>query len=143
MNLDNCREAVMTGLFYDVKAYLKAKPEAREEYPFKPDVPVFKVYGKMFALITEQQGIPTVNLKCDPDHAIELRSIFESVKPGYHMNKKHWNTVSLDGSLPIGEVMRMVDHSYALVVNGLTKKDRESLELRYSSSDLYGLMSES
>ncbi|MCO4785960.1 MmcQ/YjbR family DNA-binding protein [Marinomonas atlantica] len=133
----------MSGQFNDVKAYIKAKPEAKEEYPFKPDVPVFKVYGKMFALLSEQQGTPVVNLKCDPEHAIELRSIFETVKPGYHMNKKHWNTVYLDDSLPIGEVMCMVDQSYELVVRGLTKKDRQSLELRYSSSDLYGRKSDS
>ena len=92
----------------------------------------------MFALVTERDGIKRFNLKCDPNHALELRDIFDAVKPGYHMNKKHWNSVYLDGSLPIGELCRMVDHSYAMVLKGLTKQQRSMLELRYSHQALYG-----
>ena len=79
-----------------------------------------------------------MNLKCEPDHAIELRSIFDAVKPGYHMNKKHWNSVYLDGSLPLGEACRMVDHSYELVFSKLPKQQRDWLMLRYSNASLFG-----
>ncbi|SBS27050.1 hypothetical protein MAQ5080_00714 [Marinomonas aquimarina] len=118
--------------------YIAAKPEAVAEYPFGPDALVYKVCGKMFALVSEVKGMTRVNLKCDPDHALELRSIFSAVQPGYHMNKKHWNSVYLDGSLPFGELSRMVDHSYALVVKGLTKQQRSILQLRYAAEALYG-----
>lgn len=118
--------------------YMRSKPEALEDYPFDPEVLVFKVQDKMFALFTEKDGIARVNLKCDPIHAQELRSIFDCVVAGYHMNKKHWNTVILDGSLPEGELLRMIDHSYALVVKGLTKAKRSYLELRYDATALYG-----
>lgn len=119
-------------------SYMRSKPEAVEDYPFDQEVLVFKVQGKMFALVTEHEGVARVNLKCDPVHAQELRSIFSCVTAGYHMNKKHWNTVSLDGSLPEGELFRMVDHSYALVVKGMTKAKRTYLELRYDRAALYG-----
>lgn len=118
--------------------HIASKPEATAGYPFGPDALVYKVYGKMFVLVTEIEGVKRFNLKCDPNHALELRSIFEAVKPGYHMNKKHWNSVYLDGSLPLGELCRMVDHSYAMVIQGLTKQQRSALELRYSHKALYG-----
>ncbi|CUB02650.1 MmcQ/YjbR family DNA-binding protein [Marinomonas fungiae] len=118
--------------------YIAAKPEASAEYPFGPDVLVYKLCGKMFALVTETEGLKRFNLKCEPNHALELRSIFDAVKPGYHMNKKHWNSVLLDGSLPLGELYRMVDHSYSMVFKGLTKQQRLSLELRYSHEALHG-----
>lgn len=118
--------------------YVESKPEAVSEYPFGPEALVYKVCGKMFALFTEVEGCVRVNLKCEPDHAIELRSIFDAVKPGYHMNKKHWNSVYLDGSLPLGEVCRMVDHSYELVFSKLPKLQRDWLMLRYSNASLFG-----
>ncbi|MFD1384583.1 MmcQ/YjbR family DNA-binding protein [Rhodanobacter aciditrophus] len=122
--------------------YMKNKPEAQEDYPFDDITLVMKVQGKMFALFTTKEGTARVNLKCDPFHAQELRSIFDCVVPGYHMNKQHWNTVVLDGSLPKGELFRMVDHSYALVVKGLTKAKRTHLEVAYGKQLIYGVLEE-
>ena len=120
------------------QAYLLSKPEAREDFPFGPDVAVMKVRDKMFATLGEEQGEGRMNLKCDPDQALALRDIFTAVLPGYHMNKKHWNTIKLDGSIPEGEIQRMIDHSFALVVGGLPKKVREGMEVRHGREALYG-----
>ncbi|WP_027856319.1 MmcQ/YjbR family DNA-binding protein [Marinobacterium jannaschii] len=109
--------------------YLAAKPGAVMEYPFGPDVRVFKVRGKMFALYDPADDPVRVNLKCDPQEALMLRDLFEAVLPGYHMNKRHWNTVLIDGSLPDGEIERMIDNSYQLVVKGLKKAERDALAL--------------
>lgn len=117
--------------------YLIMLPEAREDYPFGPQAAVYKVRGKMFALISHRLGDYQVNLKCDPEQAFILRDIFPSVLPGYHMNKKHWNTVLLDQSVPPGEIERMVDHSYRLVVQGLPKKQRLAMELAHGKAALY------
>ena len=112
------------------KDYMLGKPATRLDYPFTPDVMVFKVKDKMFAtLAIRDDGIANMNLKCDPDEALALRDIFPSVLPGYHMNKKHWNTVLLDGSIPAGEIERMIDNSFLLVVKGMKKADRVSVEL--------------
>ncbi len=113
------------------RRYLLGKPEAIEDYPFGPDVAVMKVRGKMFATLSQSDGEGRMNLKCDPDQALALRDIFPAVIPGYHMNKKHWNTVRLDGSIPEGELTRMIDHSYALVVRSLPKAIREGMGLRH------------
>lgn len=114
----------------ELKAYLLAKKSADETYPFGPEAIVFKVKGKLFAIVSEQgEGAIHINLKCDPDEAQALRDVFESVKPGYHMNKKHWNTVCLPGDVPAGELRRMIDQSYALVVKGLTRALRAELNL--------------
>ena len=78
-----------------------------------------------------------MNLKCDPEQALALRDIFTAVVPGYHMNKAHWNTVILDGSIPRGEIERMIDHSYGLVVKGLPKAQRTALEIRHGSDAIY------
>lgn len=120
------------------EAYLLSKPEAQKDFPFGPDVAVMKVRGKMFATLGDEQGEGRMNLKCDPDQALALRDIFEAVIPGYHMNKKHWNTIKLDGSIPVGEIQRMIDHSYALVVGGLPKKVREAMAVRHGREALYG-----
>ena len=120
------------------KKYLLGKPEALEDYPFGPDILVPKIKGKMFATLGTVQGVGRMNLKCNPDQALALRDIFAAVIPGYHMNKKHWNTIILDGSIPTGEIARMIDHSYALVVERLTRVEKESLHLRYSRQELYG-----
>jgi len=114
--------------------YLRAKPEAVEDYPFGPDAQVFKILGKMFALVFHRAGKTCINLKCDPHQAIELRDVFSAVTPGYHMNKTHWNTVLLDGSIPDGEIERMIDHSYSLVVNTLKRAERAGLELRHGKT---------
>ena len=125
-----------------VTQYLLGKPEAVADYPFGDEVMVFKVKGKIFALCFHQQSAgqgdsERVNLKCDPDQAFILRDIFDAVIPGYHMNKKHWNTVILNNTIPAGEIERMIDHSYGLVVRGLTKKQRTALEIKYGSEELY------
>ena len=104
------------------RAYCLEKKAATEATPFGPDNIVFKVKGKMFALLALDEVPLCVNLKCDPDLALELRDRYEQVGPGYHMNKKHWNTVVLDGVIPDGEVRKMIDHSYELVVQSLPKK---------------------
>ena len=95
--------------------------------PFGEDVLVFKVGGKMFALVALDEVPATANLKCDPDLALELRDRYEQVRPGYHMNKKHWNTVELGGEIPDAEVRKMIDHSYELVVQSLPKAQRAKL----------------
>lgn len=107
--------------------YICSKLGAVYSFPFGDDVMVFKVCHKVFALIAVDKGVLRINLKCDPDKAIELRSVFESVIPGYHMNKRHWNTVILSGELPQSEIESQIDHSYDLVVSGLNKKQQETL----------------
>ncbi|MFC4100824.1 MmcQ/YjbR family DNA-binding protein [Paenibacillus xanthanilyticus] len=104
--------------------YCKRKKAAVEDYPFGPEPLVMKVGGKMFALISDS----SIALKCDPAIAENLREQHEAVKPGYHLNKKHWNTVLVDGSLDDDEIFAMIDHSYALVVSKLTKAERERVE---------------
>lgn len=120
-----------------VKAYLLARPEAEEDYPFGPEVSVFKIRGKMFATYGVESGVGRINLKCDPEEALALRDIFDAVQPGYHMNKAHWNTVILDGSIPMGEIERMIDRSYGLVVKKLKKSERTQLEVRYGREVIY------
>jgi predicted DNA-binding protein (MmcQ/YjbR family) len=102
-------------------------PAAEEDYPFGDGVAVFKVGGKMFALVQLEGEPATVNLKCDPDLAVELRERHAAVSPGYHQNKRHWNTVTLDGSIESDEVAGMVEDSYELVVRGLPRRIRDEL----------------
>ena len=109
------------------REYCLSKPVATEGTPFGPDNIVFKVEGKMFALAALDEVPPAVNLKCDPDLALELRDRYEQVTPGYHMNKKHWNTVVLDGVIPEREIKKMIDHSYDLVVRSLPRAKRKKL----------------
>ena len=120
-----------------IKEYCLTLPQAKEDYPFGPDVLVFKIKNKLFALMTTREGVERVNLKCDPEEAIILREIFEDVIPGYHMNKAHWNTIILSGSIPDGEIKRMIDRSYCLVVKKLKKLDRESLEIKYGHKKVF------
>lgn len=107
-------------------------PAVTEEQPFGPDVVVYKVMGKMYALSTYETPLEA-NLKCDPDRAIKLRKQYEAVQPGYHMNKRHWNTVRFDGSLPSDLAMELIQHSYDLVVKGLSKKDQKKVKEASSS----------
>lgn len=120
--------------------YFNSKLETIEDYPFGPDVKVFKVKGKMFATLAlgkgnekgtdgKMAGHYCINLKCDPDEAVMLRDIFPSIIPGYHMNKAQRNTIILDGTIPQGEIERMIDNSYGLVVSKMTKKDQQSILL--------------
>lgn len=98
-----------------------------EDYPFGDGVAVFKVGGRMFALVSLDGDPGSVNLKCDPDIAVDLRARHPAVRPGYHQNKRHWNTVELDGSIPDGELEEMIDHSYELVVGQLPRAQRTRL----------------
>lgn len=97
-----------------LREYCISKEGAEESFPFGEDTLVFKRGGKIFAL-ANLDGDPTINLKCDPAYALELREKYPCVIPGYHMNKKHWNTVILDGSVPDQKVFSWIDHSYNLV----------------------------
>jgi len=106
---------------------LLKKKASSLSFPFGEEVAVFKVSSKMFALFNTQQTPLQINLKCEPSNALALRDIYESVIEGYHMNKKHWNTVILDGSIPLDVLQDMIDESYDLVVNNLTKKEKEKL----------------
>lgn len=119
------------------RAYLLERPDAWEDYPFGPDVAVFKIAKRMFATLGIDGDTYRINLKCDPLEAQFLRDMFDAVIPGYHMNKTHWNTVILDGSIPPGEIERMIDRSYALVVKGLPKAERIALEVRHGQDALY------
>ena len=105
----------------EFREYCLTKPGAREEIPFGPDVLVFKVGEKMFALAALDEVPSTANLKCDPDLALDLRDQYEQVTPGYHMNKKHWNTVQIGSGIPDIELRKMIDHSYELVIKSLPK----------------------
>jgi predicted DNA-binding protein (MmcQ/YjbR family) len=109
------------------REYCLNKPGATESTPFGSDVLVFKVGGKMFALAALDEVPTTVNLKCDPDLALDLRDRYEQVRPGYHMNKKHWNTAEIDSGIPDAELRKMIDHSYELVVKRLPDAKRKLL----------------
>lgn len=108
--------------------YCKEKAGAYADYPFGPAPLVMKVEGKIFALFAQDDlGIGNVSLKCDPQVAANLREQHDAVRPGYHLNKQHWNTVTLDGSLEEADVQAMISHSYELVVAGLPKAKRAAL----------------
>lgn len=111
-----------------LRAYLLEKKGTTEELPFGPDALVFKVVGKIFAIVAWQNKPIRISLKCNPDHALALRAMYTSVQPGYHLNKEHWNTVILDGTIPPDQFLEMIDHSYDLVVSGLKKSDRVRLQ---------------
>lgn len=98
-----------------IREYCLSKPRVEEALPFGPDVIVFKVAGKIFLLLPLDAEPLSFNVKCDPDLAEELREQYPAVQPGYHMNKKHWNTVLVDGSVPVKLLKEWIDHSYTLV----------------------------
>lgn len=102
----------------DVISHVLSKPGAEETLPFGPDTLVYKVGGKMFALTSPDDFPSSVNLKCDPDRALALRDQYPAITPGYHMNKRHWNTLILDGSVPGKLIRELIDHSYELVIAG-------------------------
>ena len=104
-----------------IRAYCLSKKGTEEELPFGDTTLVIKVGGKIFILISLDED-PSINLKCDPDRAIDLREANPAIIPGYHMNKKHWNTVVLDGSLSKSLIVEMIDHSYDLVFHSLPGK---------------------
>ena len=110
----------------EYRDYCIRKPGVTEGFPFDSSTLVFKVMGKMFAL-ADVDLFQSANLKCDPDRAVQLREQYDGIKPGYHMNKQHWNTVSMDGSVGDKLILELIDHSYALVVDSLPKKLKEEL----------------
>jgi predicted DNA-binding protein (MmcQ/YjbR family) len=101
---------------------------AMEDFPFGPDASVFKVAGKMFALSALDRTPLECSLKCEPEIAVELRRSYGAIRPGYHLNKRHWNTITLDGSLPDHLVRDLIEDSYDLVVGALPKRIREQLD---------------
>ncbi|MBW7474676.1 MmcQ/YjbR family DNA-binding protein [Paenibacillus oenotherae] len=109
-----------------------SKKGAVKAYPFGPEPMVIKVGGRMFALITEGG----ISVKCDPVIAANLREQYEAVKPGYHLNKQHWNTIAIDGSIPEEELKDMISHSYDLVFKGLTKVERNRISVSKQSSTI-------
>ena len=111
----------------DFRDYCIAKPGVTEELPFGPDTLVFKVMGKVFALTSLDSIEFRVNLKCDPDLAIQLREQFDFIQPGFHMNKKHWNTIYVNSPLSDTAFKRYIEHSYDLVVKSLPPKIRAEL----------------
>ncbi len=112
----------------DFRDYCLRKKGVEETFPFDNVTLVFKVMGKMFALTGLDQEVFTVNLKCDPGRALELREHYPQIIPGYHMNKKHWNTVQFEDGLPDSLLRELIDHSYELVVASLTKKKQAELD---------------
>jgi len=110
----------------ELREYCISKKGVSEGFPFDEVTLVFKVGGKMFAL-TNLDGEPSVNLKCDPERAIELREHFSSIIPGYHMNKVHWNTIFMNGAISDPLLKELVDHSYLLILDSLPKAKRETI----------------
>ncbi|MFU8802192.1 MAG: MmcQ/YjbR family DNA-binding protein [Bradymonadaceae bacterium] len=111
----------------DIREYCLAKPGVTEDFPFDEDTLVFRVVNKLFLLTNLERHPPAINLKCDPELAMELRERYAAVLPGYHMSKKHWNTVVLDGTIEVPEIYAWIDLSYELVVKGLKKAERMML----------------
>nr|WP_315177347.1 MmcQ/YjbR family DNA-binding protein [uncultured Flavobacterium sp.] len=111
--------------------YCLSKKGVTEHFPFDEDTLVFKVGGKMFALSSLSQwekGQPSVNLKCDPEYAQELRAEYDDIQPGFHMSKTHWNTIAINASVPNVLVKELIDHSYELVFKSLTKKLQSEIQ---------------
>ncbi|MES2851343.1 MULTISPECIES: MmcQ/YjbR family DNA-binding protein [unclassified Flavobacterium] len=111
--------------------YCLSKKGVTEHFPFDEDTLVFKVGGKMFALSSLSQwekGQPSVNLKCDPEHAQELRAEYDDIQPGFHMSKTHWNTIAINASVQDVLVKELIDHSYELVFKSLTKKLQSEIQ---------------
>jgi predicted DNA-binding protein (MmcQ/YjbR family) len=110
-----------------LREYCLAKNAVKESFPFGETTLVFKVKGKIFLLVGLDSPVLQFNVKCDPEQAIEWREQYPAVQPGYHMNKKLWNTVIVDGSIPVRLLRQMIDDSYRLVVASLPKKDQKGL----------------
>ena len=110
----------------EIRHYCLQKAAVTESFPFDETTLVFKVGGKMFALLSLDDN-HSVNLKCDPERAVNLREQYEAVSPGYHMNKIHWNTILLDGTVPDPLIREWIDHSYSLIVESLPAKIRDQL----------------
>ncbi|AEI46835.1 MmcQ/YjbR family DNA-binding protein [Runella slithyformis] len=110
-----------------LQLYCLSKPGVTEEFPFGEQTMVYKVMGKIFALTSLDSMPLSINLKCDPEKAIQLREEYDGVLPGFHMNKKHWNTVIAEGSVKDALLKEWIDHSYDLVVQSLPRKIKEQM----------------
>ena len=121
--------------FQELKNYCLSKKGASEAFPFDDETLVFKVGCKMFGLTNIKSKELSVNLKCDPLMAEALRREYEAITPGYHMNKKHWNTIAFDGSIPDDNLKVFIDISYDLVYKGLKKSERESIQAKDDLSE--------
>ncbi len=113
----------------DIREYCLAMPAVSESTPFDDVTLVFKVAGKMFAIVPMDETDLRITLKCDPDLAIQLREQYPCVLPGYHTSKKHWNTILVDGSVNREKLAKWIDHSYAMVLKGLPAKTRKELDV--------------
>ncbi len=112
----------------EITEYCLSKKGVTQEFPFDEDTLVLKVMGKMFLLASLEKIPLQINIKCNPEEAVELREKYDAVIPGYHMNKKHWNTVIVDNSIPPRNIFCWIDNSYDLVVSGLKKFEKEELK---------------
>jgi len=110
-----------------IRKYCLKKPVVTEDFPFDENTLVFRVMGKIFLLAAINEIPLRINLKCDPEKAVELREEYDSVLPGYHMNKTHWNTILIDGSVPSQEILNWITDSYMQVVHGLKKQEKERI----------------
>lgn len=113
----------------EIREYVLQKEQVTESLPFDEETPVFKVGGKMFLLMNLTPPF-SINLKCDPERAVNLREEYEEITPGYHMSKVHWNTVTLEGNLTTSFIKELIDHSYELVIKSLPKKQQSSFNLK-------------
>jgi len=112
----------------NLRKYCKSKKGVKEDFPFDLSTLTFKVCDKIFVLTDINSNELSLNLKCIPEHALHLRTLYPQVTPGYHMNKKHWNTVLIDGQIPDSEIYMMIDQSYELVLAGVKKSLRDILK---------------
>jgi predicted DNA-binding protein (MmcQ/YjbR family) len=120
-----------------VYEFCLSKKGVTEHFPFDEDTLVFKVGGKMFCLTSLKKwesGNHSINLKCNPEYALELRAQYEAVNTGYHMSKVHWNTVDVDKDLPLKDVVKLIEHSYELVFKSLTKKTQNEININLNST---------
>ena len=127
--IDKELNSARSGMTYpdDVRQWKNPKTGVTEDFPFGETTLCLRVAGKIFAITGLDSERFTVNLKCEPDHALELRERHPEVQPGWHMNKKHWNTVDFEGSMDEAMLRQLIDHSYEQVVKTLKKAERESL----------------
>lgn len=112
-----------------IREYCLQKKATTFDFPFDEEVMACRVAGKIFVLMSILEFPVTINVKCDPEKAIDLRERYEAVKPGYHQNKKHWNTVTCDGSLTDSDIFSFIDHSYEMVLQSIPKKLRNEIQL--------------
>lgn len=111
----------------NIRTYCAGKNGVSEDFPFDMETLVIRVGEKIFLISNINEKPLKINLKCDPFLSLELRGRYEQITPGYHMNKKHWNTILIDGCIPDNEVLELIDHSYTLVLNGMKKSERDKI----------------